>query len=84
MKVISHGVFYFKKLTIVCDKCDCKFEIKEQDIKDYKKPKKKTKLGIDSCYTEKYHHYVNCPECDYDNELDSRDYEILTFKAKTD
>lgn len=83
MKIISHGVFYFKKITVTCDKCDCKYEIKEEDIKNYKKPKKVTRLGIDSCYTEKYYHYTNCPECNYDNEINDRDYEILTFKNES-
>lgn len=78
MKILKHGIYYYDTVTIVCKKCNCKYEISKEDIKHYDKPKKVTLCAFEDCWTEKYHHYSNCPECNYDNEMEYRDYEILT------
>lgn len=78
MKVIKHGVYYYDTVEIKCMKCECKYEIKKEDIKDYTKPKKVPKCAFGDIWTDKYYHYTNCPECNYDNELEYRDYDILT------
>lgn len=78
MKIIEHGVFYKETLEIKCLKCDCKYEIDKNDIKKYNKPKKVLQYGFSGTWTDKYYYYTNCPECNYDNELKSRNYDILT------
>ena len=78
MKIIKHGIYFYDTVEIVCKKCDCKYEIQKEDIKNYVKPKKVGKCAFNDCWTDKYNHYTNCPECDYDNELEYRDYDILT------
>ena len=78
MKIIKHGRYYKDKINIVCKKCDCNYEIKKEDIKQYSKPKKVMITFIDDCWKEKYNFYTLCPECNHDNELEYLDYDTLT------
>ena len=78
MKIINHGIYYYDTVNIVCKKCDCKYEIKKEDIKKYTKTKKVKKYFFYDIWTDKYEYYTNCPECNYDNELEYRNYAILT------
>ena len=78
MKVIKHGVYYYDTLKIKCMKCDCVYEISKDDIKQYNKTKKVLKCAWDDVWKDKYYYYTNCPECNYDNELEDRNYDILT------
>lgn len=82
MKIINHGIYYNDYVNIVCKKCRCKYEAKIEDIKKYNKIKKVKNCAFDDIWTDKYEYYTNCPECDYDNELEYRDYEILTTSVK--
>lgn len=78
MKILKHGIYYYDTVEIRCKKCECRYEIDKNDIQKYEKPKKVTICAFDDCWREKYSHYTNCPECGYDNELEYRDYDILT------
>lgn len=78
MKVIKHGIYYYKTVKIVCNKCNCIYEIRKEDIKKYSKRKKVKRVGWDDIWTDKYEYYTNCPECCNDNELEYRNYDILT------
>lgn len=78
MKIINHGIYYYDTVNIVCKKCNCKYEIKKEDIKKYTKTKKVKKCCFYDIWTDKYEYYTNCPECNYDNELEYRNYAILT------
>lgn len=78
MKILRHGIYYDDTVVIVCKRCNCKYEIVKEDVKDYDKPKKVIKYGCNDLWTEKYHHYSNCPECDHDNEIENTHYNILT------
>lgn len=82
MKILKHGIFYYDTVEIRCYKCNCKYEITKEDVNRYDKPKKVKKCAWDDIWTDKYEYYTNCPECDYDNHLEYRDYEILTTNIK--
>lgn len=82
MKAIRHGIYYYNSVNIICLKCGCKYEIDKNDIKKFQKPKKVWKTFIDDVCKEKYNYYTNCPECNYNNELEHRDYDILTTNIK--
>lgn len=81
MKVLEHGIYYYDTVKISCIKCKCKYVIKKDDIKKYVKPKK-VKIMLDDVWTDKYEYYTNCPECDYDNHLGYKDYDILTTNIR--
>lgn len=83
MKLIKHGVFYQDTIKIKCLKCQCEYEIDKSDIKKYDEPKKVPRWGFVT-YNDKYDYYTNCPDCNYDNELDFRNYAILTTDIKKD
>lgn len=82
MKIISHGKYYYAFVTIECKRCGCYYQLEREDIKKYNKPKKIWKCASDDMQKEKYDYYTNCPECNYDNELEYSDYDILTFDIK--
>lgn len=78
MKILEHGKFYYDTVNISCNKCNCKYEIKKEDIKYYEKTKKVIEGAIDCNWVVKYHYYSLCPECGYDNHLSETNYAILT------
>lgn len=82
MKIIEHGIFYNDTVNIRCNRCDCKYQITKDDIQEYPKCKKVEKCAWDDIWSEKYDYYTCCPECTHDNELEYRDYEILTTNIK--
>lgn len=82
MKIIKHGVYYENSVKLNCLDCNCKFEIEESDLLKYAKPKKYTKCAWGDTWKETYTHYVRCPECNFENPIESRELMILTTKVK--
>lgn len=82
MKILEHGVFCKTSLDIICDKCDCKYQIEKEDVKEYTKLRKIQMCAFDDIYTEKFRYYSVCPECEYDNPLKEWDRDILFTEPK--
>lgn len=78
MKIIEHGRYYYDFINVRCEKCNCIYEMKKEDIKEYGKPKKVRVGHIDCSWIEKYKYYSLCPECGYDNYLSDMNYDTLT------
>lgn len=78
MKVLEHGRFYLDHINVICRNCDCRYEIKKEDIREYIKPNKIRFWAWDDTWTEKFKYFSRCPECGCDNHITDRDHETLT------